>query len=71
MIAKIKTYAQTLWANPMFQKAARAFVVAAIPLVIAAYEKYGVTGITAAVLLSACAAGVRAAFHALPWAKGF
>lgn len=71
MLAKIKAFAQKVWANPMFQKAARAFVVAVIPLVIAAYEKYGVTGISAAVLLSIATAGVRAAFHALPWAKGF
>jgi len=59
------SFIKRLLANPAVAAAAKAFVLAAAPLVAAAFEADGVTGVTAAVVLAAVVAGLHAAARVL------
>ena len=63
MLSKIKAFLT----SPIMQKAEKAFLVAAVPLLIAGYAAHGVAGLTSAVFLSAVIAGGHAVVHALGW----
>ena len=58
------SFIKKILAMPTVRRAATAFVLAAVPLVIAAVAKDGVKGVTVAVVLAAIIAGAHAAFTA-------
>ena len=64
-MSKIKAFIAGVVANPIVRKAAVAFALSAVPLVVAAYNADGVHGVTAAVVLAAVIAGVHAAASAI------